>query len=120
MLLFAVLFFATLALMPLTHGAIAPGNLAFSLYLLSICLAFYAGFWTHGGQTLGMKTWRLRVQQADGRPITLRQAVMRFFASLLALAPAGLGYLWMLVDRDKKAWHDRLSGTIVIYRPKPK
>jgi uncharacterized RDD family membrane protein YckC len=120
MLLFAVLFFATLILIPFTHGAIEPTNVLFTLYLTLICLAFYVGFWTHNGQTLGMKTWRLRVQQANGAPITLRQAAIRFFASLLSIACAGLGYLWILIDEDKKAWHDRLSHTYVVYLSKPK
>jgi uncharacterized RDD family membrane protein YckC len=67
-----------------------------------------------------MKTWRLRVQGVDGGPLSRRQAVVRFFASLLSLAPAGLGYLWILVDKDQRAWHDQLSNTVVVHLPKPK
>ena len=88
-------------------------------YLLLICWLFNAWFWVHGGQTLGMRAWRLRLTRADGGPITWRIAVMRFGSALLALAPLGLGYWWALFDKDKCAWHDRLSGTRLIVTPKP-
>jgi uncharacterized RDD family membrane protein YckC len=119
-LLFAVLFLAGLLIMPFTRGAVPPGNPFMTAYVLFVCFVFYWGFWTHGGQTLGMKTWRLRVEQPGGRLITRRQAAIRFAGSLLSLLCLGLGYLWILVDRDGRAWHDRLSGTVMWYYPRPK
>jgi hypothetical protein len=80
---------------------------------------FYGWFWTHGGQTLGMRTWRLRLVRADGGPITWHITAIRFGSALLALAPLGLGLWWALFDKDKRAWHDRLSGTRLIVTPKP-
>jgi uncharacterized RDD family membrane protein YckC len=63
------------------------GNPFFSTYLLLVCFFFYGGFWIHGGQTLGMRAWRLRVQQRDGRNIGWWQALLRFLIAGLWLVP---------------------------------
>lgn len=84
-----------------------------------IALAFFFGwFWTRTGQTLGMQAWRLRVQQPDGSPISWRQAVIRMGGAVLSMLCLGAGYWWLLFDREKCAWHDRLSGTRVVLLPK--
>ena len=62
-------------------GGILTHNPFFQTYLLLVCFFFYAGFWVHGGQTLGMRAWRLRVQTQDGKPITWKQALLRFFSA---------------------------------------
>ena len=83
----------------------------FQLYLLAIVVAFFGYFWTHGGQTLGMRAWRLRLVRQDGGSVSLRDALRRLAWALPSLLPAGLGLLWCLIDRDGLAWHDRKSGT---------
>ena len=87
-------------------------------FLFLVCFSFYAWFWLHGGQTLGMRAWRLRLQRPDGQPITLWQALLRFMAAIPSLAFAGLGLLWMLVDKDKMAIHDRISESVIVRLPK--
>lgn len=57
------------------------GNPFFSSYLLFVCFFFFAGFWIHGGQTLGMRAWRLRVQRRDGRGIGWWRALLRFLSA---------------------------------------
>ena len=86
----------------------------YQFYLLAICFLFYGGFWVHGGQTLGMRTWRIKLVRNDGGPITWTIALKRFVSALLSLLCLGLGFLWVLYDRDTLAWHDRLSGTRLI------
>lgn len=86
--------------------------------LLLVTFLFWAGFWTHGGQTLGMRAWRLKLVDTDGGPVSWRQAVLRCLAALLSLVPLGLGYLWILLDPQRRAWHDRLSGTRIVVLPK--
>lgn len=86
----------------------------FFLYCLGVLVGFHLWFWTHGGQTLGMKAWRIRVIRADGTPLGLRDAVCRYFAAALSLLPMGLGFWWAAVDAAGLAWHDRLSGTRLI------
>jgi len=84
------------------------------LTMVLVALAFYLWFWTHGGQTLGMKAWRLVLVTDRGAIPGYGRAALRVAASLLSWLPLGLGYLWVLVDRDHLAWHDRLSGTRLV------
>ncbi len=120
LLLTAILLFAAIPFVLLVHGAPAttPVRFLFQFYLLSIIALFYCGFWVHGGQTLGMRAWRLRLVRAGGGSVGWQQALLRFFAALLSWAALGAGFLWILVDRDRCAWHDRLSGTRLILLPK--
>lgn len=97
---------------------VPPGTLWFQLLLLAVTGTFYAGFWSHGGQTLGMRSWRLRVERCDGRPLSAADAARRFAAALVSLLPAGLGFWWMLFDREQRTWYDRLSDTRVVLEPK--
>jgi len=119
LLLAAVLFLAAAVVLPLTGGeAVKPYNPLFSAYLFMVCLLYFAWPWVRGGQTLGMKTWRLRAQRVDGGTLTWRNAVLRFLVALASWAPLGAGFLWVLVDKDKMAWHDRLSKTVLVMEPK--
>lgn len=88
------------------------------VYCVAVVAAFHLWFWTHGGQTLGMRAWRLRVVRQDGGPLGPRDAIARWLASLLSWLPFGLGFLWSLVDPCGQAWHDRLSGTRLLVVPK--
>jgi len=64
-----------------------PGNPWFRTWLLLVCFFFYGGFWVCGGQTLGMRAWRLWIQQRDGRGIRWQQALLRFLIGGLWLIP---------------------------------
>ncbi|MEX2164154.1 MAG: RDD family protein [Sulfuricaulis sp.] len=90
----------------------------YQLYLLAICFLFYAGFWIRGGQTLGMRAWRLKLVAQNGAPIGWAIAVKRFALAWISLLCLGLGFLWILFNQDKLAWHDRWSGTKIILLPK--
>ena len=120
LLLLAILMLLSYPYVWLTGGT-KPGlpvKTLYQLYLLAICFLFYGGFWVHGGQTLGMRTWRIKLVRSDGGPITWTIAFKRFFSALFSLLCLGLGFLWVLYDRDKLAWHDRWSGTRLILLPK--
>lgn len=67
--------------------------------------------WRRGGQTLGMRPWRLRVQSADGAQPSWRSVVIRYSIGTMSLLLAGLGFWWALIDRDRLTWHDRASAT---------
>ena len=109
----------TLALVIATGGeAIPSGTLAFQLIVLLVLFLFFGSFWVYGGQTLGMRAWRLRVEGREGGPVDWPQASRRFAAAFLAWLPMGAGVLWLIIDRDGLAWHDRLSGTRVVLLPK--
>lgn len=76
-----------------------------------ICVAFcFMWFWTHGGQTMGMRPWRLKIQNADGSSISWAQAFRRLLGSLL-----GLGNLLVLFDRKNQlSLADRASGSVTV------
>jgi uncharacterized RDD family membrane protein YckC len=61
-----------------------------------------------------MRAWRLRLVRADGGVPLLRDALMRLVTAVVALAPAGLGLWWMLIDSEGLAWHDRWSRTRLV------
>ena len=94
-----------------------PAHPLFRGYLALVILGFYLYFWTHGGQTLGMNAWRLRLVRRDGRPPGIADALRRWGAAWLSLLPLGLGFLWAVVDREGLMWHDRWSGTHVVLLP---
>jgi uncharacterized RDD family membrane protein YckC len=118
LLLLSLLLVATALVLLITQGTLHYHNPFYRSFLFFICFFFYAWFWTHGGQTLGMRAWHLRVQRLDGRPITLWQALLRFLVAIPSWALLGLGYLWILIDRDKLAWHDRFSESTIVRLPK--
>lgn len=81
-------------------------------------LLFFTWFWTHGGQTLGMRSWRIRVVDSEGSTINPAQAAKRYAAAFLSWFVFGLGFVWILFDRDKHSWHDRISGTYLVLTEK--
>lgn len=87
---------------------------AMQIWIVFVTGGFFVWFWVHGGQTLGMKAWRMRVVRADGTPLRWRDAVLRLAWAVPSLAAAGLGLLWMVFDRERLALHDRLSHTRVV------
>ncbi len=110
-LLISVLFLATALLMPFTGGAITSGNQLFRIYLLIWSYLYFCWPWVKGGQTLGMRAWRIRVIQADGGRLGWKHATLRFFLAIVSWLLAGAGYLWSLFDEQQRTLHDRLSRT---------
>lgn len=80
------------------------------LHLFGIELMYFSWFWSHGGQTLAMKTWKIRLLAQDGNPLNFKQAVYRQLLCWLSLGCGGIGLLWGLFDRDGQFLHDRLLG----------
>jgi uncharacterized RDD family membrane protein YckC len=115
-LLLALLFFATALLLPLNAGeAFTSHQFFYPVYLLVICFFFYAWFWTHGGQTLGLRTWKLKVLTFNGEPISWKQAFLRFLGAIISWSFFGLGFFWILIDKNRRGWHDHLSKTALFF-----
>lgn len=87
---------------------------AFQLYLLLVAGVYFTWFWIHGGQTLPMQTWKLRVVSADGQRVCLKQASARYLFAVIGIFLLGCGILWALFDRDSLFLHDRLAGTRIV------
>ncbi|HEY9256139.1 MAG TPA: RDD family protein [Stenotrophomonas sp.] len=106
------------------HGSrenIAP--LSALQWLLWACCWVVAGLyatvsWRRGGQTLGMRPWRLQLQAIDGPAPAWGTLWRRYAVGTLSLLLGGLGFWWAWIDRDRLTWHDRLSGTRLVRLPK--
>ncbi len=102
----------------LNHGnAIRPDDpfyLFFVSILILISFFYYTYFWTHGGQTLGMKTWRIRLVAQNGNAVSWQQAMRYFFAALLSWAMLGLGFFWSVFDLNRATWHDKIAGCRIL------
>lgn len=115
LVLVAVLMVASALWVGASRAAVPPGDWLFRGYLLAITAVFFAAFW-HRGETLGMRAWKLRIVADDRQPPGWGRGLLRFACALLSWMALGLGFLWVLVDRDRLAWHDRLSGTRLAHR----
>ena len=142
-LVLALLFLAFAAITPLLTEASDQYHVFTSIYLLVIIFLFYAWFWTHGGQTLGMRTWRLRIEQNNGASLTWRHAFFRFLSALpgwfvfligcgsfiqnvhwpfyltwVDSTPKGLlfsiGCGWLIIDNMYGNWRDRITETHIV------
>jgi uncharacterized RDD family membrane protein YckC len=146
LLLLAVLFLGTLILLPLTGGEpITPQDsgawaYAYRGWIALLTLGFFGVSWTRSGQTLGMMSWKIRLERDDGQSLAWRDAALRLFsgalmvvpalAGLLALArpgefafgawaialmaPAAANYLYMGFDPEARSLQDRLAGCRVV------
>lgn len=83
-------------------------------HLFLVLLVYYVWFWSNGGQTLAMKTWRIRLVTQAGLPIRPAQALLRYLLCWPSFALCGIGILWALIDRDRQFLHDRLAGTRLV------
>jgi uncharacterized RDD family membrane protein YckC len=146
LLLLAVLFLGTVALLPLSGGEsltadhIGAWAHLYHLFVGALLIGFFGVFWTKRGQTLGMMSWKIRIEAGDGallgwRRVTLRLVIglalvvaasiglwllrgdqpTSFTAGAVALlAPVAVNYLWMLRDASRRTLQDQLSGCRVV------
>jgi len=102
------------------HGEVdvAHPSLAYRLTLRSALLvvtaAYFVVSWARGGQTIGMRAWRLRLVDASGQALPWPRCVLRFVVACISLAALGLGFLWCLVDARNRAWHDLVARSVLV------
>jgi uncharacterized RDD family membrane protein YckC len=84
------------------------------LHVLLLLMAYFVWCWLNGGQTLPMKTWKLRVANADGAPPRPLQAILRYLAAWPSILLFGIGIFWALFDKDGQFLHDRIAGTRIV------
>ncbi len=113
-LLFAVLLIASLpwAISGIQQGQ--AGYLFYVFFIYALIPLYYIGFWVYGGQTLGMKTWKIRVVDVEGHPIGWRKALLRIVCAVLSSIVCGFGFIHVLFDKQNRAWHDILSKSRLI------
>lgn len=137
-LLFGVVMIAGLVYSAVTQQRHAlEGRVGMMVFLFLVLGLYFTWFWTHGGQTVAMKAWHVRLLGADGRPVSRTRAVMRYLLSWLWFLPAtaavylaglhGKGEIsvallagvlayaslvWLRPDRQ--FWHDVVCGTRLV------
>jgi uncharacterized RDD family membrane protein YckC len=120
LLVLALMYVGTVPFVAISGGQqVESGYLPYhQLTLVIIAWAFFAGFWSLSGRTLGMQSWRLLIVDQNGARPRLTASTIRFFAAILSWLPLGLGFWWQIWDKDKLSWHDRLSRTRLLYNEK--
>ena len=137
-LLFGVLMAAGLLFSTLTQQRHAlNGKAGLQAFVLVVLAVYFSGFWSHGGQTVAMKAWHIRLVRADGGPVSLLRALMRYLLGWLWFLPAwatahaaGFTSAWALTGMtiagvlafgclswlrpDRQFWHDVVCGTRLI------
>lgn len=115
LLVIAIFFIATALLLPFNHGEAIQAPILYPLYLFSISFFFYGWFWTHGGQTLGLRAWKLRLSNNHGTNISWQQALIRYLTASFSWLIFGLGILWRLWNKEHKTWQDLSSKSHIIF-----
>ncbi len=113
----AILFIATVPVVLATGGALEESlvyRTALQAYELLVAFAFFGGFWRSGGQTIGMRAWKIRVIRDNGERLRWRDAALRYLVAIVSWAALGLGFAWSLFDRERRTWHDIASQTRLI------
>jgi uncharacterized RDD family membrane protein YckC len=102
-------------------SAMTGGTLSFHAgppgFLLMLAL-YGALMWKLKGTTIGGIVCNLKVVRLDGREVDWATAVVRALACFLSLVVAGLGFIWIAIDDEKQAWHDKIAGTAVVTVPR--
>jgi uncharacterized RDD family membrane protein YckC len=105
------------SVLPYAFGGHLSLPVAIVLTVLGVLTAgaIIVAFWTLVGQTPGMRFLSIRLTEGGSRHIALRTAVRRLLAVFVSLVPLGLGFFAILRDPQRRAWHDRIAGTEVVY-----
>ncbi|MGB9669983.1 MAG: RDD family protein [Halothiobacillaceae bacterium] len=118
LLIAALWFVLTALLLPFTGGEAlperGPWHWAYQTALLLVALGFYLWFWRKGGQTLGMRAWRVRLIDEVGETPRLATLLRRALWAVPSWGLFGLGVLAMVLDPERRALQDRMSGTRLI------
>jgi uncharacterized RDD family membrane protein YckC len=92
------------------------GSLQYSSVIFAlVILAYYLYFWGFLGYTPGKFLLGLRIVRRDGRKLSIGRSLLRFFGYWVSALPLFLGFAWIIFDRRRQGWHDKLADTQVIY-----
>lgn len=120
LIVIAIAFVCTLPFLMVVGGYATHGLKRYCLQLLLwVCIGcYFVWCWHQKGQTLAMQTWHLKVINQESNLLTVKQAILRYSLATLSLLFFGLGYLWILVDKDRLTLHDRLLKSRIIFVPR--
>ena len=101
--------------MGIGFGIVFPGWVLIG-HVFVVLGAYFVWYWHHGGQTLAMQTWKIRLSTPSGRPPSLGRLALRYVLAWPSIIYFGVGLLWALFDRDRQFLHDRLAGTRIVFQ----
>lgn len=81
----------------------------------AVIVIYYLFFWALFGFTPGKFLLGLRIVRQDGRKMGFGRSIIRFIGYWISMIPLGLGFIWIILDPKREAWHDKLADTHVIY-----
>lgn len=117
-LLIAILFAVSAIATSLNSGkAVEPDDTLYPVFVIIIfglSYLYFAWFWIHGGQSLGMKTWQIKLQSDSNDIIDWKVTAIRFVSAIFSWGILGLGFLWAIFDKKNRGWHDLISKTVLI------
>lgn len=114
----------TLAIFQFTEGRVDSSykpvldGWLFQAGWFSVLSGFYIYFWRKAGQTVGMRTWRLKLVDHCGQPPSFQQCLLRCFVAPLCIFGFGIGYLWALANKRQDCLQDTLTRTRTILTAK--
>lgn len=114
LLLLAMWFMGIAIALLFSHGDALVANPLVTTWLFLIAFAYFAFPWMRGGQTLGMKTWRIQLVRRDGKALTLWHVLLRFLSAIPSIGLGGIGLWWAWTNPERLALHDRFSETKLI------
>ena len=82
--------------------------------LFLVTAAYFVISWARGGQTIGMRAWRLQIVNEGGNALGWPRAVLRFVVACVSLLALGVGYFWCLFDGRKRGWHDLAARSVLV------
>lgn len=94
-----------------------PSGSILWIYIFGVLGMYFLWYWRRGGQTLAMQTWKLRIVDVAGNPVSLGQGWLRYALAWPSILFFGVGLIWALIDRDRQFLHDRLAGTRIVLLP---
>lgn len=123
LVLIAIWMFAAALVLLAFNGMVDVANqpalyhIVLQTVLLGLTAIYFVISWSKGGQTIGMRAWRVRIVNAEGHSLDLRRSALRFALALVSLI-AAFGFFWCLFDAKRRAWHDVVAGTqMVVLKP---
>jgi uncharacterized RDD family membrane protein YckC len=81
-------------------------------------LVYHIGFWTWKQTTVGGMICQLKIVRTDGAPLTFADALVRGLSAIFSVVVVFIGFLWVIRDPERQAWHDKVAGTYVVKVPR--
>ena len=88
-------------------------HIGYRIYLFIVIFLYFGVSWRYGGQTIGMRAWKIKLITTNQHPLTWSLIFLRFSAALFSTLCFGIGFLWCFINSDKKTWHDLVAQTAI-------